>query len=383
MTLTAVERGGLSAADTLTISPDSTAPTGQSIALAGGPWYTTASVPLTLDDGTDTGAGLDTSSRIVERRTRPSPAAAAARSAPGARSHSTAGADTTVQTGTCYRYRLTIADQVGNASAATAATADAKIDTSAPSAPALTLDETSPNSYARRHHPLLQPAGHERGQLHRHRHQHRRRVRHRRRRLPDRLRHRQHHGQPRARTPPRYTWDDTSTASGDKTVTVTNSAGHDRDLDLHLTPDTTAPAGQAVTSPAAPGTRRPPSPSRSTTAATPAPASTSPRGPSSADSATLTDGACGTFGDWTPVTLTGGADTTVTSGTATATASPSPTRSATPAHRPPRPRAPRSTRSRPTSTVTAPTALTGAGNQHWEAATKRSTSVRPARARSS
>ena len=49
--------------------------------------------------------------------------------------------------GNCYRYRYSIADNVGNASAPSAASADAKIDTTAPSAPALTLTESSPLSH--------------------------------------------------------------------------------------------------------------------------------------------------------------------------------------------------------------------------------------------
>src|SRR5205807_972470 len=58
------------------------------------------------------------------------------------------GADTTVTSGNCYRYRLTITDNVGNASAPSAASADAKVDTTAPSAPGLTIDESSALSYA-------------------------------------------------------------------------------------------------------------------------------------------------------------------------------------------------------------------------------------------
>ena len=52
---------------TITISPDTTAPTGQTVDLAGGPWYTTASVPLTLGNGTDGQSGLDTTSGVVQR----------------------------------------------------------------------------------------------------------------------------------------------------------------------------------------------------------------------------------------------------------------------------------------------------------------------------
>ena len=46
--------------------------------------------------------------------------------------HAAGGADTTVTTGNCYRYRIHVADNVGNTSANSTATADAKVDTTAP-----------------------------------------------------------------------------------------------------------------------------------------------------------------------------------------------------------------------------------------------------------
>src|SRR5438105_1352200 len=64
-----VATNGLAAtsSDTVTIAADSTAPSGQSATLSGGPWYSTLSVPLTLDNGSDAQSGLDTTSGIVER----------------------------------------------------------------------------------------------------------------------------------------------------------------------------------------------------------------------------------------------------------------------------------------------------------------------------
>src|SRR2546428_7340029 len=44
-------------------------------------------------------------------------------------------------------YRYPISDNVGNTSSASSASADAKVDTSAPSAPSLTLSESSSLSY--------------------------------------------------------------------------------------------------------------------------------------------------------------------------------------------------------------------------------------------
>ncbi|MGI8607415.1 MAG: Ig-like domain-containing protein [Gaiellaceae bacterium] len=52
------------------------------------------------------------------------------------------GADTTVASGKCYRYRYTLSDNVGNQSAASAVTAAAKVDTSNPTAPSLSLAES-------------------------------------------------------------------------------------------------------------------------------------------------------------------------------------------------------------------------------------------------
>jgi hypothetical protein len=48
-----------------------------------------------------------------------------------------AGADTSVTTGNCYHWQLKVTDNVGNVSAASAASADAKVDTTPPAAPRL------------------------------------------------------------------------------------------------------------------------------------------------------------------------------------------------------------------------------------------------------
>src|SRR5581483_9438285 len=55
-TITATNGTGLTGTRTITISADSTPPAGQAVALAGGPWFTAPSVPLTITAGTDTGA---------------------------------------------------------------------------------------------------------------------------------------------------------------------------------------------------------------------------------------------------------------------------------------------------------------------------------------
>src|SRR5207247_9502077 len=53
------------------------------------------------------------------------------------------GACTTVASANYYRYRSTISARVGNQSAASAASAGAKVDTTAPGAPSLPLPDSS------------------------------------------------------------------------------------------------------------------------------------------------------------------------------------------------------------------------------------------------
>ena len=65
------------------------------------------------------------------------------------------GADTSVVDGNCYRYRVEVSDNVGNQSAPSAVSADAKIDTSAP-----TIDVTAPTPVTGGAQPVL-GRGHE------------------------------------------------------------------------------------------------------------------------------------------------------------------------------------------------------------------------------
>src|SRR5581483_6145507 len=59
------------------------------------------------------------------------------------------GADTTVQSGNCYRYRYKISDNVGNQSAASSSSADAKVDLTKPSPYVEAVMTDSPSSYWR------------------------------------------------------------------------------------------------------------------------------------------------------------------------------------------------------------------------------------------
>ena len=99
--------GTTSANGPFTLSQDSTAPSGQTLSLVGGPYYTSTSVSLTAGDGSDSGSGLDTSSRLYERDS-----ATLANGSCGAFSGSwttVSNPDTTVASGNCYRYRYSIA----------------------------------------------------------------------------------------------------------------------------------------------------------------------------------------------------------------------------------------------------------------------------------
>ena len=131
-TVTVTNGSGLTSSDTFTVTPDTTAPTGQTIDLVGGPWYGSTSVPLALDNGSDAGSGLDTASQVVERASAALTVGTCGTFGAWTPVTLTGGADTTVTSGNCYRYRIRISDNVGNASSNSTATADAKIDTSAP-----------------------------------------------------------------------------------------------------------------------------------------------------------------------------------------------------------------------------------------------------------
>ncbi|TMK79966.1 MAG: hypothetical protein E6G45_02105 [Actinobacteria bacterium] len=141
--VTASNNAGLtSSATSFTVTPDSIVPTGQSVALSGGPYYTSLSVALTSSDGSDTGSGLDTSTRVYERDDG-TLSNGSCISFAGTWATTVSNPDTSVQSGKCYRYRMKISDLVGNQSAPSSASADAKVDTSAPSNPTFTYGSFS------------------------------------------------------------------------------------------------------------------------------------------------------------------------------------------------------------------------------------------------
>ena len=353
--------------DTVTVTPDSTAPTGQSAAPTGGPWFTSLSVPVTLDDGSDAGAGVDASSGVVERASAPLVDGACGTFGSWDPVTLVGVADTTVESGNCYRYRYTVSDKVGNSSGPSAASADAMVDTTAPSTPSLALTETSPFSFVSGTTLYYNPQGSNSGSFD--------------------LSAATDDGQsgiarvafptlsdatgggddtasPYSTT---YDWTSTTGATGDQTVTVHNGSALTSTASFTLTPDTTAPTGQGVDLSSGP---------TYSTLSVPLTVDWGTDSGAGLDNAsrvverseaTLTNGACDTFGAWAPVTLVGGADTTVVSGTCYRyriritdnvgnTSANSPVSAAATVDT-----------SAPTVSVTAPTPVTGVANQYWNA----------------
>jgi hypothetical protein len=133
--VTATTVGG-TATDPITISGDSTAPAGQAVTLAGGPWFG-GSVSLTVAPGTDLGSGVDTSRSAVERAGATLTNGACGTFGAFAPVTLSGTIDSSVTSGNCYRYQAKATDNVGNVSAASPPSADAKVDDSAPTTPSL------------------------------------------------------------------------------------------------------------------------------------------------------------------------------------------------------------------------------------------------------
>jgi hypothetical protein len=133
--VTALTVGG-NATDSITISGDSTAPIGQAVTLAGGPWFGSA-VSLTVAAGTDTGSGVDATRSVVERAAATLTNGACGVFGAFAPVTLSGTSDSGVTSGNCYRYQAKATDNVGNVSAASTPSADAKVDGSAPTTPSL------------------------------------------------------------------------------------------------------------------------------------------------------------------------------------------------------------------------------------------------------
>src|SRR6185312_61992 len=133
-----------SGTDTITITDDTAAPTGQSITLTGAipPFYPGGPVTFSLTNGSDPsgGSGLDLSSAAVTRET----GTLAANNCSGftADGGTFTSPDNSTSSGHCYRYTFSIADKVGNVATSTVT---AKVS---PNAPTVSVDPPSPASAA-------------------------------------------------------------------------------------------------------------------------------------------------------------------------------------------------------------------------------------------
>ena len=127
---------GATVTDSISISGDSTAPTGQAVTLAGGPWFGSA-VSLTVASGVDAGSGVDASRSAVERAGATLTNGACGTFGAFAPVTLSGTTDSSVTSGSCYRYQAKATDNVGNVSALSPPSADAKVDGSAPTTPSL------------------------------------------------------------------------------------------------------------------------------------------------------------------------------------------------------------------------------------------------------
>jgi RNA polymerase sigma-70 factor (ECF subfamily) len=138
------DRAGNTANSRFTVAADADPPTGMSATLAGGPWFA-AAVALRVEEGSDAGSGVNPGSARVERQSA-SLQAGACGSFTGAWEPVSlqAGTDASVRDGTCYRYRVSVSDNVGNWSSSPVS-GEARLDTTAPSPPLLTLTAAGPS----------------------------------------------------------------------------------------------------------------------------------------------------------------------------------------------------------------------------------------------
>ncbi|HYZ93199.1 MAG TPA: Ig-like domain-containing protein, partial [Actinomycetota bacterium] len=132
-TVTARNNAGMQSSASFTVTPDTSGPTGQSVDLVGGPYYNALSIALSLDAGGDGGSGVDATSGLVERESATlSNGSCVSWSGSWTAVTLTGGADTSVATNKCYRYRYSIADNVGNVSTPSSVSAAAKVDATLP-----------------------------------------------------------------------------------------------------------------------------------------------------------------------------------------------------------------------------------------------------------
>jgi hypothetical protein len=125
-----------------TIAADADPPDGMSVTLSGGPWF--AAVPLRVAEGSDAGSGVDRATVALERDSAPlTPAGCGSYAGVWTPLTLPGSEDATVVAGNCYRYRVSVSDNVGNR-ASSPVSGEARVDTSGPSPPELTLTGSGP-----------------------------------------------------------------------------------------------------------------------------------------------------------------------------------------------------------------------------------------------
>src|SRR5207248_10330047 len=104
--VTSTNGAGATSSAAFTLTPDSTAPSGQAITLTGSTApYSNGSVTFTLGDGSDSGSGLDTSTRTVTRESAPLSGDSCGTFS--ADSGTFTSPDSSVSGNHCYRYSFT------------------------------------------------------------------------------------------------------------------------------------------------------------------------------------------------------------------------------------------------------------------------------------
>ncbi len=141
-TVTAFNGVGLTASSPFTVTPDTAAPAGGSVSYPDG-YDADGDVTIVVDSGTDALSGILPGSAVLERRT----AALSDGSCDAFAGPWTAvTSPDTVASGLCAQYRYRVSDRVGNEAVHTSGNV-VKVDLVDPSAPALTLDESSPYAH--------------------------------------------------------------------------------------------------------------------------------------------------------------------------------------------------------------------------------------------
>ena len=141
-TVTAFNGVGLTASSPFTVTPDTAAPAGGSVSYPNG-YDADGDVTIVVDSGTDALSGVASGTAVLERRT----AALSDGSCDAFAGPWTAvTSPDTVASGLCAQYRYRVSDRVGNEAVHTSGNV-VKVDLVDPSAPALTLDESSPYAH--------------------------------------------------------------------------------------------------------------------------------------------------------------------------------------------------------------------------------------------